>query len=175
MRIPFGLAFKLAVSSACLLAACGSPTPQSSSSVPAAADQTGLTAKPVVSINAVMVDLVDHAAHHLWAVEPEGKAPKTDEDWDVVAEHAVQIAAAGPAITVGGTGPSDAIWVKAPQWHEYAQRMSGAGVAALQATKTRDFKALVEANGQLAESCEGCHQAFKPALPTEGITHAHRH
>jgi hypothetical protein len=29
-----------------------------------------------------------------------------------VQEHAVQLAAAGPAITVGGAGPRDAEWVK---------------------------------------------------------------
>ena len=62
----------------------------------------------------VMVALVDHAGHNLWKFEQEGKAPKTDADWQVVWEHAVQIAAAGAAITVGGTGPSDADWVKSP-------------------------------------------------------------
>jgi hypothetical protein len=68
-----------------------------------------------------MVALVDHAGHRLWDVETEGKAPKTDADWEIVQEHAVQIAAAGPAITAGGTGPRDAEWVKAPSWHTYAQ------------------------------------------------------
>jgi hypothetical protein len=132
-----------------------------------------MTAKPEVSINAVMVDLVDHAAHNLWNVEQEGKAPKTDADWDNVVEHAVQIAAAGPAITVGGTGPSDAVWVKSPSWHNYAQRMSDAGVAAMKAAQSKNLEALVKANGELVESCESCHKEFKPDLPTEGIAHKH--
>ena len=34
---------------------------------------------------------------------------------------------------------------------------------------------LVQANGNLVDVCEKCHNEFKPALPTEGIVHAHRH
>jgi hypothetical protein len=33
----------------------------------------------------------------------------------------------------------------------------------------------VAANGQVVESCEGCHKEFKPDLPTEGIVHTHDH
>ena len=45
-------------------------------------------------------------------------------------------------------------WVKAPSWHTNAQRMSDAGVAALNAAKSKDLKALVTANGQLVEACD---------------------
>ena len=113
------------------VSACNSPARQESASSPAVDEGARTTAKPEVSINAVMVALVDHAGHQLWNVEIEGKAPKTDADWENVQEHAVQIAAAGPAITVGGTGPSDAIWVKSSSWQGHAQRMSDAGVAAM--------------------------------------------
>jgi hypothetical protein len=152
------------------VSACASPAPEQAAPV-AAVEPAPLIAKPEVSINAVMVALVDHAGHNLWNVEQKGKAPRTDADWEVVQEHAVQIAAAGPAITVGGTGPTDAAWVKSPSWHTYAQQMSDAGVAALNAAKGKNFEALVAANSRLVESCEQCHKAFKPELPTEGIVH----
>jgi hypothetical protein len=84
----------------------------------------------------------------------------------------VQIAAAGPAITVGGTGPSDAVWVKSPSWQSYAQRMSDARVAAMNAAKSKNLSALVKANGHLVESCVGCYKEFKPDLPTEGSSTA---
>jgi cytochrome c556 len=161
-----------------VLAGCGSPQPQQTQP---AAPQTSVesaaptTATPKVSINAVMVALVDHAGHNLWDVEREGAAPKTDAAWQVVQEHAVQIVAAGPAITVGGTGPMDANWVKVPTWRAHAQRMSDAGAAALAAANAKNFDALVVANGQLVESCESCHKEFKPDLPSEGIAHAHAH
>ena len=154
--------------------ACSNPAPQQSAPPPPAVDQAApTTAKPEVSINAVMVEFVDHAAHSLWNVEQEGKAPKTDADWEIVVEHAVQIAAAGPAITVGGTGLKDADWIKSPSWQNHAQRMSDAGVAAMNAAKSKNFDALVKANDQLVESCEACHKEFKPDVPTEGITHRH--
>jgi cytochrome c556 len=159
-----------------IVAACSTPAPQQSAPPPPAADQAApAMAKPAVSINAVMVALVDHAGHNLWDVERKGKAPKTEAQWMNVQEHAVQIAAAGAAITVGGTGPTDTVWVKSPSWHNYAQRMSDAGVAAFNAAKSKNFDALVAANGQLVESCEGCHKEFKPELPSEGIVHTHPH
>ena len=157
---------------------CSGPVPQEAAAPPAveqAAPATAATATPEVSINEVMVMLIDHAGHNLWAVEQDGQAPKTDADWQNVWEHAVQIAAAGPAITVGGTGPSDAAWVESASWRTYAQQMSDAGVAARDAAKSKNFDALVAANGQLVESCESCHKEFKPDLPTEGIVHTHVH
>ena len=156
-----------------LVSACTTAAPEAAAPPPDDNRTALTTVKPEVSINAVMVALVDHAGHQLWNVEVEGKAPKTDADWDNVQEHAVQIAAAGPAITVGGTGPSDTAWVKAPSWQGYAQQMSDAGVAAMNAAKSKNFTALVMANGQLVRSCVACHQAFKPGLPTEGIVHSH--
>ena len=154
------------------LSACGGATEQAAAPA-TAVEAAAITAKPEVSINEMMVALVDHAGHNLWKFEQEGKAPKTDADWQVAWEHAVQIAAAGAAITVGGTGPSDADWVKSPSWHTYAQKMSDAGAAARTAAKSKNFEALVTANNQLVETCESCHKEFKPALPTEGIAHSH--
>ncbi len=130
------------------LSACSAPAAQQVTPPPTAVEQAAPTmATPEVSINEVMVALVDHAGHNLWDVEQEGRAPKTAGDWQMVWEHAVQIAAAGPAISAGGTGPSDAVWVKSPSWHTYAQRMSDAGVAARNAAKSQNFDALVKANG----------------------------
>jgi cytochrome c556 len=162
-----------------LVSACGSPAPQQSAPPPAVVEQAApttapTTAKPEVSINAVMVALVDHAAHQLWDVEVEGKDPKTDAAWLNVEEHAVQLVAAGPAITVGGTGPTDAVWVKSASWHTHAQGMSDAGVAAMNAAKSKNLMALRTANGQLLDTCLGCHKEFKPDAPTEGILHTHK-
>src|SRR6186713_1268309 len=110
------LKFSMLSVGALFLSACSGAAPLQAA--PPAVEQTApTTAKPAVSINEVMVALIDHAGHNLWDVEQEGHAPKSDADWQNVWEHAVQIAAAGPAITVGGTGPSDAVWVKSASWH----------------------------------------------------------
>lgn len=146
------------------------PSPQAGTAI--------ASAPPVespVSINAEMVRVVDHAAHQLWNAEKEGMAPKTDADWDNIVEHATQIAAAGALIRVEGTGPNDRTFVQQPEWQKFAHAVSSAGMAALRATETRNQAALVTANGQLVDACEGCHKRFKPALPSEGITHSHVH
>jgi cytochrome c556 len=129
--------------------------------------------KPGVSINAVMVALVDHAGHELWEAERDGKAPKTDAHWRRIEEHAVQLVAAGPAITVGGTGVSDGTWVKSPDWTKHAQALSDSALKAVNASKAKNLEALATVNRQLVDSCEGCHKQFKPELPTEGIVHTH--
>jgi len=120
-----------------------------------------------------MVSLVDHAGHALWDVEKPGRAPKTDADWREVEHHATQLAAAGSLIMLGGAGPNDLVWSSTPSWKTRAKAMTDAGAAALDATHAKNFEALVKANGQLVESCEGCHKEFKPDLPSEGITHGH--
>ena len=128
---------------------------------------------PVVSVNALMVALVDHASHELWNVEKEGGAPKNDKGWREVEHHATQLAGAGTLIALGGTGKADPGWALLPDWKKYCQRLNEAGLAALSATRAKNLEALVKANGQLVEVCESCHKQFKPDLPTEGIVHPH--
>jgi hypothetical protein len=93
----------------------------------------------------------------------------------MVAEHAVQIAAAGTLIALPGTGPGDRTLTEQPEWKKWARALSDAGLAALKASESKDLKALVAANSQLVETCEGCHKQYKPALPSEGIPHQHMH
>jgi hypothetical protein len=147
---------------------------------PAQAAQPVVTATPPpsgppVSINAEMVSVVDHAGHALWDVEREGRAPKTQAEWELVAEHAVQIAAAGTLITLPGTGPNDLTVTQQADWKKWSRAMSDAGLAALRASERKDMKALVAANSQLVDTCESCHKQYKPSLPSEGIDHQHMH
>ncbi len=58
---------------------------------------------------------------------------------------------------------------------EYLAQLSDAAQAELKAIEGENFEALVAANGQLVEACEGCHKQFKPSLPSEGVVHAHAH
>ncbi len=153
-----------------------SPAPQEpAAGAPEATMPTPPVVKSPVSINAVMVRLVDHASHELWNVEREGHQPKTDADWANVEHHATQVAASGALIGLEGTGTNDRDWVSREEWQRLAKAVSDAGAAALTAAQAKDLTALVTANGQLVESCEACHKEFKPDLPSEGIVHAHMH
>jgi len=164
-----------AIAGTWLIAGCGTPAPveqQPSATTPAT------SAVPVtspVSINASMVSIVDHAGHQLWNAEREGQAPKTKGEWEVLAEHATQLAAAGALIRVPGTGIQDRTWVATPGWQKWSRAMSDAALAAQSAIEGEDLQALVVANGQLVQACEGCHKEFKPELPSEGLVHGHAH
>jgi hypothetical protein len=159
---------------ACLTAGCAArPEPsQPSAPVTTVANSAPAVQSPV-SINAEMVRVVDHAAHQLWNAERKGMAPKTDADWENIVEHATQVAAAGALIRLEGTGPNDRTFVQQPDWLKFGADVSNAGLAALAAAEAKNQPALVVANGQLVEACEGCHKRFKPALPSEGINHTH--
>jgi hypothetical protein len=159
------------VASPLLIYACNTSV-ERSPAVQQAGSQTSAVA-PVVSINALMVALVDHASHELWNVEKEGRAPKSDAEWREVEHHATQLAGSGTLIALGGTGQADPGWAQSPDWKKYAQQLNDTGLAALNAARAKNLEGLVKANGQLVESCESCHKQFKPELPTEGILHPH--
>ena len=160
----------------CLAAGCSAPAkaPQPSAQGASTAASAPAVLSPV-SINAEMVRIVDHAGHQLWNAEKPEMAPKTDADWENIVEHATQISAAGALIRLEGTGPNDRTFVQHPDWQKFATAVSTAGLAALKAAEAKNQQALVVANGQLVEACEGCHKQFKPALPSERITHTHVH
>lgn len=172
LTVAFLLSTSVLLLGGCNGATSQPPPPEPAQSIPkASAPPSG----PPVSINAEMVALVDHAGHGLWDVETEGKAPKTAEDWEFVAEHAIQVAAAGSLIMLPGTGVNDVTMTQQAGWQKWARAMSDAGMSAYKASQAKDMKALVAANSQLVDVCEGCHKEFKPALPSEGITHKHMH
>jgi len=160
---------------ALLLVGCSQPPAQPAQTAQPVVTSTPPPSGPPVSINAEMVSIVDHAGHALWDIEREGKAPKTEEDWELVSEHAVQIAAAGTLITLPGTGPNDLTLTQQADWKKWARAMSDAGRGCIQRQREERHQALVAANSQLVATCEGCHKQYKPSLPSEGIAHQHLH
>jgi hypothetical protein len=158
-----------------LLTACSTPPaapkPEAAVAPPAAAPPVTLN----TSYNELMVAWIDNASHVLWDAEKKGFAPKNDADWVEIEDHAIQVAAAGSVLQLQGLGPSDAQWVAQDGWKTNARLMSEAGKTAAAAAKSRSLPALIEANGKLVETCEGCHKQFKPDLPSEGIAHQRPH
>jgi len=139
---------------------------------------TSLTAHPdesdipvPVSINALMVTLIDHSAHYIWdyaALERE----ISDDEWRTVEYYAIQLAGSGPLMTLGGSGSMDNTWAATDYWVSYSRTMTNAAMLALDAAKNKDKALLASTGDVLVASCEGCHNAFKPGVPTEGIMHA---
>ncbi len=130
----------------------------------------GATHVPVpVSINALMVALVDHSAHAIWDAGNAGTL--SGRDWQAVEQHSIQLAASGSLISLGGTGGADTGWVASPAWQEWSRQLTARAMATHEAVESQDKMALVVAGSAIVDTCEGCHQVFKPDSPTEGILH----
>lgn len=123
-----------------------------------------------VSINALMVTLIDHSAHYIWDYGAMQRTI-TDDEWQTIEYYAIQLAGSGPMITLGGSGPLDDSWADSEAWTSYSRTMTNAAMLALDAAKNKDKTLLASTGDVLVASCEGCHAAFKPESPTEGILH----
>ncbi len=125
------------------------------------------------SLNAIMVAVVDWSAHELW--EASYAEDLTDRNWLTTKQYAVELLASGTLVSLGGTGRVDMAWVKDPEWQRWTADMIAVTREALIAIDAKDQDALRTAGEQLVETCEGCHDAFKPDIPTEGIMHVPHH
>jgi len=125
------------------------------------------------SLNAIMVAVVDWAAHELW--EAGYADDLTDRNWLTTKQYATELLASGTLVSLGGTGKADMGWVQDPAWQEWTARMIEDTKDALRAIDAKDQEALMMAGEALVDTCEGCHAAFKPDLPTEGIMHVPHH
>jgi cytochrome c556 len=147
-----------------LLNACGGEE----TSVP----RVNIPFTPDISINEIMVAQIDHASHFIWdAANPDNAADEIE--WQEAEHHAIQLLSSRSALSMGGKGVNDAMWIAQPSWREYVNLMNDAGLLALSSARSRDRAGLAQAGDLLIESCEGCHQQYKPAIPTEGLMHPH--
>jgi hypothetical protein len=125
------------------------------------------------SLNALMVAVVDWSAHEVWEA---GYAEKmTGRNWLTVKQYATELLAAGTLVSLGGTGRADMEWVKDPEWQRWTALMMEETKESLRAIEEQDQARLVASGERLVDTCEGCHAAFKPTIPTEGIMHVPHH
>lgn len=124
---------------------------------------TGEVVLPI-SLNEVMVALINKAADPLWAAS--WNAPQDDRDWRELEHLAYQVELGGALLKYPGTGPLDREWTSSPDWQALAEQLSQDGARAVNAVRSRNRDLMDRAGGQLIETCEACHRAFKPDLPT---------
>lgn len=117
-----------------------------------------------ISLNEVMVALVNQAADPIWTAAWNN--PQTEADWRELERLAYQIQLGGAMLKIPGTGPLDDAWTDNPQWQEYAEQLSQDGAAAVRSVRSRDITLMGNVGAGLVETCEACHRAFKPDLPT---------
>ena len=153
------------IATALTVAGCGSqapapePEPETQSMAP------GQMFTPVVSLNQVMVDVINENGHEIWDIDIPGNEPETDEDWARIRSAATTLAAAGSITVLGGTGPDDSTWLELDQWQSMSQSMTDSGLQALVAAERRNLEALRQAGNQLVLTCIQCHRAYRLSVP----------
>lgn len=125
--------------------------------------QTQTLALPI-SLNELMVALVNQAADPIWVAD--WKNPQTDKEWRNLEYRAYQLQVGGKLLTIPGTGPLDKTWTANPQWQEFAHRLAQTGKQALAAVESRNQAAIRLAGDDIVAVCEDCHKVFKPDIPT---------
>jgi hypothetical protein len=123
----------------------------------------------VVSLNEVMVALVDFSADGVWR-PAASETPLTDIQWALADQSAVNLIASASLITMRGAGVNDGAWVVNPDWRRWSIEMQTTAEQARAAIAARDQDRLRLAGDRLVEICQTCHQAFKPGLPSMGVT-----
>jgi hypothetical protein len=150
------------VGSAFALSGCSRQPAQPSTSVsPPAPTQPEYT--PVLSLNQMMVAVVDSHSHEIW--DAAEKPPKTDEGWATLEHAAATLAVSGSLTKMSGNGPDDERWLKQPDWSKHSQTLSDAGLATLRAVNARNAEALGKAGDQLVLSCIACHKEYRLNVP----------
>lgn len=150
-----------------LTTACSTPpssAPAPPAPAPAAADASSEASYvPVVSLNEIMVYVVDPHANELWdaAVKP----PASDAAWAELQHAAVIMAASGNLTRLSGNGPNDTRWTRQPNWAKYSQAQADAGLAAVTAVRAKDPAQVARAGDQLVLACLNCHREYKLDVP----------
>jgi len=161
----------------CLPAGCGAPQApgpaEAGGEAPAVAAEAAPDASaplPLkVSLNQVMVAMVDFAADGIWR-PAASETPLTDRQWLYVQQDATNLVASASLMTSVGTGVNDAVWVEDPDWRRWSEEVQILALQALDAAGERDQARLAATGDRLVEVCEACHRAFKPGLPSMGVT-----
>ncbi len=119
-----------------------------------------------VSLNTVMVAMINQAADPLWVAAWHN--PETDKEWRELVRRAVQLELGGALLSVPGTGPMDSTWTSNESWQKWSNQLRDLGATAVVAVKARDLEKISAVGDGIVETCEACHRDFKPALPTGG-------
>ncbi len=165
-----GLKPRRSVDARVALIACGAFLASCATATEQPSQETAAHPIAPTSINALMVYLVDPAAHEIWD-RNYGDEPLTDHDWMLVEQHASNLAASALLVSLGGTGQADQTWVRSPEWQRLTAELQTGALQARAAAESKDQAMLDQGGDAILETCISCHQAFKPDVPTEGIMH----
>jgi len=166
---------------ALIAAACGqnaAPTPQA---------EAQPEYQPVATVRDIMRGVLDPASAAIWQSTTvtitkagmEEKAPKSDEDWETLRNHALQLMEAGnllqmpgrpmarpgevssfPGIELGPEEIQALVDKDRAGWIMRAKALRDAVMPTLDAINAKDVMKLQEAGEAIDEACESCHSQY---------------
>jgi hypothetical protein len=143
--------------------------------------------RPIATVKDLMDSIVDPAADVVWdsvstriTIEgTEEHAPKTDEEWANVRNHALQLVEATnllliprPIARPGEKAASEEnvelspeeiqklVDADRPTFNNFAHGLQDAAMAALEATNKKDVQALFDSGEGIEQACEHCHMKY---------------
>ena len=141
-----------------LILLAGAAMAQSPASVPPA--NRGY--QRVATMSQLMINIIYPTSNAVFYVERN--EPKTEVDWNNLADQAMMLAESGNLLLLPGRSRETENWVK------FTAMMIDAGKAAFKAAKAHDLNGVVEVNDLLYRSCVECHQEFRPNYPKGRLT-----
>jgi hypothetical protein len=132
-----------------LAAAALIPAPASTSQ-----STSSITPKPVVGMGELMVKVIYPYSDAVFYVERE--APKNESEWMALETKTLTLAEMGNLLMSPGRAYNQDLWMKD------AQLLVNVGNSAYKAARARNLEALIDLNAELYESCQSCHEHFRP-------------
>jgi hypothetical protein len=125
--------------------------------------ETAVVMTPVASISQIMNGIVAPASTVIYesvattvsAAGIEEKLPRTDAEWSHVAINAAMLAEAGNLLVMDDRAVDNGDWVK------IAQQLTVAANRALEAAQDRSPDGIIDAGGDINETCDTCHAKYQ--------------
>lgn len=114
------------------------------------AQQTSL--KPIATVKQLMAAMIVPSSNVIFRAASE--APKTENDWTVVGNHALTLAESGNLLMIGTRARDRGDWMK------MARAQRDAAETAVKAAAARNADALSTASERIYETCEQCHARY---------------
>jgi cytochrome c556 len=109
--------------------------------------------RPVAPMAELMVKLIYPFSDALFYVERE--APKNEAQWLALEAKALALAEVGNLLMTGRA-------VRQDQWMKDAQLLVTVAAKAYAGAKARSVEAIAALNAELYESCQSCHEHYRP-------------
>jgi hypothetical protein len=113
--------------------------------------------KLISTMSQLMISVIYPTSDSVFYVERD--EPKTDAQWNALANQALTLAESGNLLLMPGRARDDGAWVVD------SKMMLDAGFGAYKAAKAHDLDGVKAVNDQLYQSCVACHQQYRTNYP----------